>query len=195
MASDLSDPARWSTYFATTADRPPNELYDWLAPHLPPSGDAIDLGTGGGRGARWLAARGLRVTATDISAEALEVARARTPEGADITYVQAPFQTLELGTYDVAVACYTLFFLARDDHAAFWARLVPAVKPGGLFAGEFLGPNDTWAGELTTHTRAQVDTMLEPFEVLDLREEDQDGETSLGESKHWHVFHAIARKR
>ncbi len=53
-----------------------------------PPGAAIDVATGDGRTALWLAARGWNVTGVDFSAEALAIAAAR-PGGDAVTWVRA----------------------------------------------------------------------------------------------------------
>ena len=190
-----TDSERWRRYFSVTHDRPPHPLLDLLDEWLPASGDAIDLGCGAGRGTLRLLERGLRVTATDAEEAAVEAVRARVPADAPLTLVQAPFQELQLGTYDVACAVCSLFFMPPSDFRAFWARLVRAIKPNGLFAGQFLGVKDTWAERgYTVLSRTEVEALFDGFEILHLAEEDYDGSDALDEPKHWHVLHVIARK-
>ncbi|HVE76007.1 MAG TPA: class I SAM-dependent methyltransferase, partial [Actinomycetota bacterium] len=151
----------------------------------------------GGRGTLRLLSRGLKVTATDISQEAIDLVRSKLPPGAPVSLVCAPFQELELKleSYDVVVACYSLFFLPLGEFEAFWSRVVASVRPGGLFAGEFLGVNDSWSDRgLTLLDEPAVRRLFDSFEVLHFEEEDKDGHTSVGDDKHWHVFHVIARK-
>lgn len=186
---------RWRRYFEITDKRPVDQIFNRLEPFLPDAGTAIDLGCGAGRGTIWLLERGLRVIAVDVAAEALDHLRRKLPDGADVELVHLKFQEFEPAPCDVAVASYTLFFLAPDEFADFWPKLVEAIRPGGLFAGEFLGENDSWTDRgLTMASRATVDDWMKPFEVLYLEEEEKDGETALGEQKHWHVFHVIGRK-
>jgi hypothetical protein len=61
--------------------------------------------------------------------------------------------------------------------------------------GEFLGPNDDWASQFTTQDAEGVDQLLAPFDVLFREEVDRDGFVSMGQAKHWHIFHVIGRKR
>lgn len=185
----------WSRYLAATADKPVHPIFDSLEPFLPETGTAIDLGCGGGRGTIWLLERGMHVVAVDALEEALAYLRRALPPGSDVELVCSNFQELELDTYDVVVACFTLFFLPPDEFAKFWPRVVASIRPGGLFAGQFLGVNDSWNDrDFTLHERSDVEALLTDFKVLMLNEEDNDGQTALGESKHWHVFHVIARK-
>lgn len=44
------------------------------------------------------------------------------------------------------------------------------------------------------HTREDVQDIFSEFRLISLEEEEKDGITALGESKHWHVFHIIAQK-
>jgi len=190
------DPERLRRYLDATEHRPPQPLFGTLEPHLPPAGDALDLGCGAGRGTTWLLERGLSVVAVDISEDALARVRRRVPPGAQVRTVCARFEDLDPPPCDVAVAVYSPFFLEPDAHGAFWARLVAAIRRGGVFAGHFLGPRDTWATRgLTVLDRSAVEALLAPFEVLHLLEEDADGTTALGERKHWHTFHVVARRR
>ncbi len=78
-----------------------------------------------------------------------------------------------------------------------FAQLKAALRPGGIFAGQFFGVNDQWNREgrpLTFVTREQAEDLLRGLEVLELVEEDADGHTANGAPKHWHVFHILARR-
>jgi len=58
-----------------------------------------------------------------------------------------------------------------------------------------LRDRDSWAAEpdMTFHTEAQARAVLSPLETLVFREEENDGEDALGNAKHRHAFHVIAR--
>lgn len=187
---------RWPEYFAATVDLPPHPFFDLLDSYLPADGKAIDLGCGPGRGTLRLLSRGLSVTATDVSADALEMLRSKLPSNAPVEIICAPFQDLDLAEYDVVVACFSLFFLPPAEFEAFWPRVCAAVRPGGIFAGQFLGVNDDWRDRgYTLHDKAAALNLLTEFDILHFEEEEKDGDTAVGARKHWHVFHVIARKR
>lgn len=195
MRPPVNPVGSWDEYFASTRDLPPHPQYRALEPYLPAEGDVLELGCGVGTGARWLAAKGLRVLAVDALPEAISKAEEfSTPE--NLTYRCAYMQTLDLapGSFEVVVAGFCLFFLSPEDFAGFWPRLVSSLRPGGLFVGQFLGERDDWAKDYLAQTRAEVETLLGPFDVLQLEEVERDGKTSQGTEKHWHVFHVIARK-
>lgn len=99
-------------------------------------GLALDAGAGEGADAIWLATRGWRVVAIDISAVALERAAAHAAErGADIAgrieWRQADLASFEpaTGSFDLVTAQY--LHLPSAARAAAFGALATAVAPGG----------------------------------------------------------------
>ena len=194
----MSIPAErdWSEFYQATLNRALHPHYENIDPHLPAGGDALDLGCGVGRGVLHLVEKGFRVTAVDKEQEAIDHLHSIMPKGAPIKTVVSGFEDLQLETYDVVIAQFSLFFLSPPAFDAFWTRLLKAIRPGGLLSMQLLGTRDEWKDHgYTMHTREQVDELLKPFDVLFLDEVERDGETAVGTKKHWHVFHIVARKR
>jgi len=97
-----------------------------IAASLTP-GTAIDVATGDGRTAAWLAARGWTCTGVDFSAEALALAAAR-PGGDAVTWAHADVHAWEpAAPADLVVSCY----LHLPDSAAAVARIAEWVATGG----------------------------------------------------------------
>lgn len=184
-------------YFEATADRPAHGIFDTLQPHLPKTGRALDLGCGAGRGTLRLLSHGLHVTAVDLSEQGLGFLRQRLPKDASATLICSSFQDLKLEEpFDVVVAVCSLFFLPPEQFANFWPTVVEAIVAGGIFAGLFLGVNDTWKDQpFTLHNRTEVESLFHDFDILHFNEDENDGETATGEPKHWHTFSVIATKR
>jgi SAM-dependent methyltransferase len=163
-------------------------------------GLAVDLGCGTGRDAVELLRRGWRVFAVDAEAEALAGLAAR-PEtqaaGGRIEARLARFESLALPAADLVNSSFALFMCPADAFPALWRRIREALAPGGRFAGQLLGPNDSWAARrpaTTTLSRPSLDAMLEGLVVEKLEEEETDAVTPRGEAKHWHLFHIVARR-
>ncbi|WP_344260370.1 methyltransferase domain-containing protein [Actinomadura napierensis] len=97
-----------------------------------PSGTALDVGSGEGADAIWLASRGWKVTGVDLSQAALDrAARHAADAGVDVTWQQA-----DVKTWDPAPARYDLVsvqyvHLPRTLREAMYRRLAAAVRPGG----------------------------------------------------------------
>ncbi len=111
----------------------PNAQLVAQASELTP-GDALDVGCGEGADAIWLAARGWRVTAVDVSAVALDrgarAAEARGLEG------RICWQRQDLLTWDPAPARFDLvsaqyMYLPAPAFEEMQVRLTAAVRPGG----------------------------------------------------------------
>lgn len=95
-------------------------------------GRALDLGTGDGRNAVWLASHGWSVTAVDFSSVALERGRASArARGVDIEWELADL--LEWVPPARGFDLVTLFFihLPPDERHVVYARAAAAVAPGG----------------------------------------------------------------
>ena len=94
-------------------------------------------------------------------------------------------------------AHFALPFTQKEQFSTVFARLKAALKPGGIFVGQFFGVNDTWNMPETTMTfltHEQAQTQLTGLEIVEFEEEDQDGTTARGDARHWHVYHIIARR-
>ncbi len=96
-------------------------------------GAALDLATGQGRNAVFLASHGWSVTGVDLSQEGLRLANQNAAQaGLSITTVQQDIDQFDLGTerYDLVTLIY-----AGGGHLA--PRIDAALKPGGLVVVEF----------------------------------------------------------
>jgi cyclopropane fatty-acyl-phospholipid synthase-like methyltransferase len=175
--------------------KPLHEIYSILEPHLKPPGVAVELGCGIGHGLLFLLEKGYEVYGVDMSAHALGVLRERLPVGAKAHLVEADMSEWEVPPADVVAAGFSLFFLSQEKLEAFVPRMLQAIKPGGLFAGQFLGENDEWASR--GHGLVDSNMLREifrDFELIHFDEVQREGETTLKQAKFWHVFHVVARK-
>ncbi len=124
------DAAQWDERYRASvggvwAAEPPAAVREILAQLAP--GTAIDVATGDGRTAVWLADRGWTCTGIDFSAEGLALAEGR-PGGEAVTWVRADVHEWEpAASADLVVSCY----LHLADSAAAVARMAQWVAPGG----------------------------------------------------------------
>jgi tellurite methyltransferase len=115
----------------TMPDEPAALLVEHLS-LLPKGGKALDIATGTGRNALYLASLGLRVTAIDVSAVAVEKCRHEAerralPVEALVTDLEQ--HTLPVEEYDLIVNFY---YLQRR----LAPQIVAALKPGGVLVFE-----------------------------------------------------------
>ena len=118
-------------------------------------GTALDIGSGEGGDALWLAHNGWVVTAVDISPTALAIgAAAQSPED-HVTWVAADLaEWTPPGVYDLVTCCFLHSFVELPRKAIL-RRAAAAVGPGGLLliVGHSGAPH--W---LTAHDDDQPDT-------------------------------------
>lgn len=124
----------WDRRYQTgdyTSRQYPSELLtehvSWL-----PSGRAIEVATGAGRNARYLAKHGYEVTALDISKVALSIAERQTPDlPGEIGWVHADSHEYSFANeaYDVAIVSYF-------HDPSLIPKLIDALVPGGVLLYE-----------------------------------------------------------
>jgi tellurite methyltransferase len=190
----LSD--RWTRFYAAAGDQPRETLLDALARFEAEergSGLAVDLGAGTGRDTAELLRRGWRVVAVDAHAEAAERLRGL---GDRVEVIQARFDDADWPEADLVNASYALPFCDPPAFERCWRRIRDRLAPGGRFCGQLFGIRDEWAGaeDMSFHSRDDVERLLARLEFERLDEVDDVGRTALGESKHWHLFHVVARR-
>ncbi|MGV9480142.1 class I SAM-dependent methyltransferase [Gordonia aichiensis] len=92
-------------------------------------GTALDVGSGEGADARWLAERGWQVTAIDISQVAVDRAREISP-GPEITWLQADLVVDAVPGRDFGLVT-AHYFPIHVENRGVATKLVEAVGPGG----------------------------------------------------------------
>ena len=152
----------------------------WLVDHahvLPTTGDALDVASGSGRNACWLAARGLRTLAIDKSASAIaeirETARRRDlPLRADVVDLETDDAQLPVAAYDVIVVVHYL-------HRALFPALKAALKPGGVLVYETFTRAQAARGKPTNPAfllePGELGMLVAPLDVLFEREGEFEG--------------------
>ncbi len=123
-------PRDWNRHYSDAAqlEQTPDPLLVEVA-EISPAGEALDLASGPGRNAIYLASLGWRVTAVDRSGVAIGILRRR----AAGLPVETHAADLERGEFRIAPGAYDLicnfYYLQRD----LFPRIREGVRPGGLF--------------------------------------------------------------
>ncbi len=122
--------AQWDARYRAHpwANEPDSELVTLVGPIAPAR--ALDLGCGTGRNARWLAARGWRVTGVDASAVGLEQARRALGEDHGAEWVQADLTTYE-PSHPFELVVLANIHLSPADRPRLFELVQRAVAPGG----------------------------------------------------------------
>ena len=128
-------PRDWNERYATgeATDRPPEPLVVRAVLGRQP-GRALDLASGLGRNALYLAAQGWQVTAVDYARVALDILAEHAVEGLDVHPVLAD---LEAGEFIIAPESWDLIVDCCFLHRPLFPAIRSGVKPGGLIVGVF----------------------------------------------------------
>lgn len=154
----------------------------WLAQHaslLPATGTALDVASGRGRNALWLAERGLSVVAVDRDAEVLaqlsQAARARELD------LAVRLLDLETGVPDIPAASFDVIVVTHYLHRPLFPWLVGALRPGGLVIYETFTRAQALRGKPSNPAfllePGELVTLVQPLVILAEREgvfEDRD---------------------
>lgn len=190
-------PARdWTDYNAAQSARPPRRLA-LAAMDVAGPGEgrtAVELGCGFGVEARALADHGWHVQTFDGDASVVPHLAALA-KGRSVRHSATRLEDLRtLPPNELTLACVSLPFVEREAFPALWRVILAALGPDGVLAVDLFGTNDGWAaGHGTFLSRADVEQLLDPLDVLSLVEDERDGMAFSG-PKQWHTFEVIARK-
>ena len=147
----------------------------WLTDHaalLPAGGRALDVASGDGRHALWLARRGFETLAVDRDEAALQIllnraTSARLPVEVQRRDLEIGPQTFETGAFDLIVVFHYL-------HRPLLPALRAALAPGGVLVYETFTRSQAARGRPTNPafllTRGELLTLAEPLQVLRSRE-------------------------
>jgi len=201
----------WAAYYERTACRPPRSTLrfalrrfddDWRQEIKPALPLAIDLGCGGGRDTLELLRRGWRVLAVDAEPQAVRALEGSSDApGAGVLMTRSErFENVALPAAALINSSFALPLCRPENFHQLWARIIDALEPGGRFCGQFFGTRDSWAAPtsgktgITFVTRLEAAALLAPLTVERFLEEETDAERPVGKTKHWHIFHIVARK-
>ena len=135
--SELFDQEYWDERYrshTTLWSGEPNRYLVSEASELTP-GTALDVGCGEGADAIWLAARGWRVTAVDLSAVALERAAANAAASGEDVAGRIDWRHADVTSWDsderFDLVSTQYVHLPTGQRQPLWQRLAAAVSPGG----------------------------------------------------------------
>jgi SAM-dependent methyltransferase len=138
---------RYSTADSIWSGNPNPHLVDQITGLTP--GTALDVGSGEGADAIWLAEQGWQVTGADISEVGLDKSAARADRagvGDRITWLQADFLTWDPAPRQFDLISAQFMHLPRAAVEALHRRLAASVRPGGTLLIVSHHPVDMEAG-------------------------------------------------
>lgn len=154
---------KWDRRYGTDQFVYGTEPARFLIEHIDklPRGKALCLAAGEGRNAVYLAQQGYQVLAVDISAKGLEKTRLlATARG-----VSVKTQVADLKTYDLGQNQWDLITDFYYHEPSIYPRIMPALKPGGVFILENFSVDQPRTGRFGPK---QPEHLVKPNELLNL---------------------------
>jgi len=195
----MDENTNWHEFTKLTLDSPPRWLVNKA---LELSGDfkgfAVELGCGSGVDTVKLVSAGWSVLAVDACDDGFENIYSKLPTDLSekVTCVKSSFEDFIIPECDMVYSVFSIPFCKPEFFDNFWARIVNAIRPDGLFAGNLFGINDEWnyMSDAIFITKSKFDELFSGFEILHFREQQAKGPTVLGPPKFWHLFDVVAIK-
>ncbi|MGI9877084.1 class I SAM-dependent methyltransferase [Vibrio chagasii] len=190
----------WRQYYQKALDKPHSKRTEF-AMKLNESGlnVAIDCGCGTGSDIAFLEQQDHQVYGFDVNSDSISICRDRFGQKALVEISQSAFEDYDYPKAGLVIANSSLFFAEPNQFDQTWQRIIDSIEIGGVFAGDFMGVDDSWAygyrTSTTPLTKAKVLSLFDAFEVLRFHERDEQALTSLGKMKHWHIYSVVAIKR
>src|SRR5258708_12071906 len=165
----------WERFYTFTKDRPPWPRLVKAVSLLAHKEYALDLGYGAGQDTRYLLGQGLYVTAVDADRHA--IARLVDVPQDRLRAVQSSFEEFRFETYDLINAQFALPFVPKEHFNEVFGRVKRALKPGGIFVGQFFGLHDegnTAGRPITFLTREHAEELLIGMQLIEFNAKDPD---------------------
>jgi len=188
----------WKEYYEKTGNKPPRPLLLKALEqvHTKEKG-ALDIGAGTLNDTKYLLSKGWDVTAVDSSKEFMEHATHITDK--KFQAVNLPIEKYQFDkTFGLINAQFVLPFIDKNIFKTTFAQIISSLKSGGVFCGQFFGPEDEWNKEgtsMTFLTKEAVEDLLKDLQIISLDELHEDAKTAAGKMKYWHVHEIIAMKK
>ncbi len=197
----MAERGDWAGYYDEQGERGPHDVLMQVLAMFDDDerrGLAVDLGCGQGFDSAELLRRGWEVIAIDAAEEGIRRLRRRVPDSdaQRLRTVVSRMEGADVPEADLIFASFSLPFCRPQVFPRLWSDIREAIRPGGRFAGELFGDRDTWASseeDMSFFDIASARALFDGMELESFVEEENDDQ-GWDEMKHWHVFHAIARR-
>lgn len=180
-----------------TLRRPPSKNVRWIIDNniIPANGNALDIGSGSGCDAIYLAEKGFNVDAIDPL-----VIASRYGEHKNINFQNSKIETFVPSVdkrYVLINAQLVFHNVKKNMLPVVISKIKNWLDYEGCFAGLFFGHEDGWASEPklgSFFTEEEVRALLKDFKVLKFEETKWTGRAYSGDTKFWHTFDFVAEK-
>lgn len=190
----------WDKYHKITNNKPPRKnIIKFIDKYNDLTGNAIDLGCGGGCDTIYLIEHNWNVLSIDSTDVENIIRNKLSYEKQDkFNFQVQKFEELHLPKCDLIISNNALPFCNKKYFYNMWKEISNSINSNGFFVGNFFGLKDEWnihENKGTFLSKEDVTELFKDFDILEFEEIEKNRSTALGKIKHWHTFEVIARKR
>ncbi|MBU1109793.1 MAG: class I SAM-dependent methyltransferase [Candidatus Riflebacteria bacterium] len=163
--------ARFYDYFELAGCSESEELNIFLDEFFELNGvkTVLDFACGTGAQAVGLARSGYQVTAADLSAEMLKLARDKATD-LPVTFVKADMRTAKLGSHDAAICIFNAIgHLTREECRAFFAHARGHLNPQGIFVTDIFNYKAMTGKAFAQYRRMRREAIIDGLLVQHVR--------------------------
>ena len=176
--------------------QPHRVLVDFIK-NTPNIKTAIDLGCGAGRDTKFLLKNSKKVIDIDrVDVRKFLYKNLDKNEMENLTFIQSNFSEVELPNADLIISYEALPFCSREELNSIIKKIKVSLNDNGYLLCNFFGKNDEWFGndKILFLEKEEIKEILSDFNIIKIKEIEQDSETAMHQMKHWHVFWIIAKR-
>ena len=145
----VDNSAYWNQYYKNrVCSEEPSPFAQYVSTLVEPGKRMVELGCGNGRDAVFFAGQGLRVTALDMSQEAIAQLQSRNLDSAEFlcgAFVKSDVHQPD--SYDYAYSRFTIHSINRNQEQVLLGNLFRGLRPKGKLFIEVRGVNDPLFGK------------------------------------------------
>lgn len=145
----VDNTAYWNQYYKNrVCSEKPSPFAQYVATLVEPGRDMVELGCGNGRDAVFFAGQGMRITALDMSQEAVSQLQSRSIPNAE--FLCGDFVNSDVhqrSSYDYAYSRFTIHSINHNQEQVLLGNLFRGLRPGGKLFIEVRGVNDPLFGK------------------------------------------------
>lgn len=149
VENTVDNAAYWDQYYKNrVCSEEPSPFAQYVATLVEPGKHMVELGCGNGRDAVFFAGQGLRVTALDMSAEAIAQLKSRNIPNAE--FEQGDFVNSDIHrpeSYDYAYSRFTIHAINLNQQQVLLGNVLRGLRAGGKLFIEVRSVNDTLFGK------------------------------------------------
>ena len=189
----------WHDYLAKIKTKPHREILEKVVELLPKDIlCAVECGCGVGNNSQFLIDNGLNVHAFDKDSNAVNLCRMRFINESNFAICLSDLDTYIYPSNGLVIADSSFFVCNPKRFEICWHNLARSIQLGGLFCGDFLGLNDSYAKQdpdnVLALSEADIRRYFSSFEIIDWHERNRSGVNFQGEEINRHSHTLLARK-